>query len=156
MRAVSFVSRLEFEFKGNVSKNAICLGDADNDNDYELVIGNHLGDMAIFKGDASESWLEAHDLGMIMVIVVGDILNEGKNSIISISGEGSCNIFEITNENLLESERKNLQPFHAQKLPANTKVALLADVDNDGELELVLGLTDHVLRTYRWVRLNNQ
>ncbi|XP_055941551.1 KICSTOR complex protein ITFG2-like isoform X2 [Argiope bruennichi] len=156
MRAVSFVSRLEFEFKANVSKNAVCLGDADNDNDYELVIGNHMGDMAIFKGDVSHPWLEAHDLGMIMVIVVGDILNEGKNSIISISGEGSCSIFEITNESLLENERKNLQPFHVQKLPANTKVALLADVDNDGELELVLGLTDHVLRTYRWVRLNNQ
>ncbi|CAL1269142.1 unnamed protein product [Larinioides sclopetarius] len=152
----SFVSRLEFIFEGNVSKRAICLEDVDNDDVYELVIGNHLGDMAIFKGDASEAWLEAHDLGMIMVLVVGDILNEGKNSIICISGEGFCHIFEITNESLLESERKNLQPFHTQKLPANTKVALLADVDNDGELELVLGLTDHVLRTYRWVRLNNQ
>ena len=31
MRAVSFVSRVEFEFKGNFSRNAICLGDVDND-----------------------------------------------------------------------------------------------------------------------------
>ncbi|PRD35172.1 UNVERIFIED_CONTAM: Itfg2 [Trichonephila clavipes] len=160
MRAVSFVSRLVFEFKGNVSKNAICLGDADNDNDYELAIGNLHGDMAIFKGDHTHPFFEAHDLGMlililqIMVIVIGDVLNEGKNSTICISGEGLCSIFEIKNENLLENERKNLQPFHAQRLPANTKVALLADVDNDGELELVLGLTDHVLRTYRWVRIS--
>ncbi|GFX02751.1 KICSTOR complex protein ITFG2 [Trichonephila clavipes] len=156
MRAVSFVSRLVFEFKGNVSKNAICLGDADNDNDYELAIGNLHGDMAIFKGDHTHPFFEAHDLGMIMVIVIGDVLNEGKNSTICISGEGLCSIFEIKNENLLENERKNLQPFHAQRLPANTKVALLADVDNDGELELVLGLTDHVLRTYRWVRISQQ
>ncbi|GFU13038.1 KICSTOR complex protein ITFG2 [Nephila pilipes] len=154
MRAVSFVSRLVFEFKGNVSKNAICLGDADNDGDYELAIGNLQGDMAIFKGDHTHAFFEAHDLGMIMVIVIGDVLNEGKNSSICISGEGLCSIFEIRNENLLEGERKNLQPFHVQRLPANTKVALLADVDNDGELELVLGLTDHVLRTYRWVRIN--
>ncbi|GFQ83518.1 KICSTOR complex protein ITFG2 [Trichonephila clavata] len=154
MRAVSFVSRLVFEFKGNVSKNAICLGDADNDNDYELAIGNLHGDMAIFKGNHTHPFFEAHDLGMIMVIVIGDVLNEGKNSTICISGEGLCSIFEIKNENLLENERKNLQPFHVQRLPANTKVALLADVDNDGELELVLGLTDHVLRTYRWVRIS--
>ncbi|GIY61401.1 KICSTOR complex protein ITFG2 [Caerostris darwini] len=156
MRAVSFVSRIEFEFKGNVSKNAMCLGDADNDNDYELAVGNLQGDLAIFKEGIRFPFLEAHDLGMIMVIVIGDVLNEGKNSTICISGDGLCSIFEVKNESLLEGgERKTfLHPFHVQKLPANTKVALLADVDNDGELELILGLTDHVLRTYRWVRIN--
>ncbi|GIX87663.1 KICSTOR complex protein ITFG2 [Caerostris extrusa] len=156
MRAVSFVSRIEFEFKGNVSKNAMCLGDADNDNDYELAVGNLQGDLAIFKEGIKFPFLEAHDLGMIMVIVIGDVLNERKNSTICISGDGLCSIFEVKNESLLEGgERRTfLHPFHVQKLPANTKVALLADVDNDGELELILGLTDHVLRTYRWVRIN--
>lgn len=27
-------------------------------------------------------------------------------------------------------------------------------LDGDGEVELVLGLTDHVLRTYRWAKIN--
>ncbi|KFM79628.1 Integrin-alpha FG-GAP repeat-containing protein 2, partial [Stegodyphus mimosarum] len=154
MRAVSFVSQLEFEFKGNVSKCAMSLGDVDNDNDYELVVGNLQGDLAVFKGQQCHPWAEKHNLGMIMVVVIGDVLNEGKNSTVCISGEGLCHIFGMKSDSLLDNEKQSLQLFHTQRLPANTKVALLADVDNDGEVELVLGLTDHVLRTYRWVRIN--
>ncbi|XP_015928264.1 KICSTOR complex protein ITFG2 [Parasteatoda tepidariorum] len=152
MRAVSFVSRLEFIFKGNVSKNAVCLGDVDNDTNSELAVGNLQGDLAVFKKEHKFPWAEAHDLGMVMVVIIGDILNIGKNFTICISGEGLCTLFEIKNE-YNELERRSLLPFYSQKLPANTKVALLTDVDNDGELELILGLTDHVLRTYRWVKL---
>lgn len=154
MREVSFVQHLEFEFKGNIAKSAISLGDVDNDGDSELAVGNLQGDLAVFKGQNLAPWAEAHELGMIMVVVTGDILNEHKNSLISISGEGWCHIFNIGRDQGWEEERKNLQPFHTQRLPANTKVALLADVDGDGDVELVLGLTDHVLRTYRWVKIS--
>lgn len=32
------------------------------------------------------------------------------------------------------------------------QVLLIGDIDNDGNLELVLGLTDRVVRSYRWTQ----
>ncbi len=39
-----------------------------------------------------------------------------------------------------------------QRLPPNVKEALLFDVNNDGLVELVVALTDRVVRTYQWRR----
>lgn len=49
MRAISLVKKIEFEFAGNVSRNALTLGDVDNDGCIELIIGNNEGEVAIFK-----------------------------------------------------------------------------------------------------------
>lgn len=49
MRAISLVNRIEFEFRGNVARNAVVLGDLDNDGCNELVIGSDNGKVAIFK-----------------------------------------------------------------------------------------------------------
>lgn len=49
MRAISLVNRIEFQFMGNVARNAITLGDVDNDGCNELIIGNNRGEVAIFK-----------------------------------------------------------------------------------------------------------
>ena len=38
-------------------QNAVCLADVDNDGEFELVIGNSAGELAIFKG-AGEPHLE--------------------------------------------------------------------------------------------------
>lgn len=39
---------------------------------------------------------------------------------------------------------------HVQRIPTNTKVVLVADVDKDGANEMIIGLTDRVVRSYRW------
>lgn len=49
MRAITLVNKIEFEFSGNVVKNALVLGDVDNDGSNELVVGNQNGDVDIFK-----------------------------------------------------------------------------------------------------------
>lgn len=49
MRAITLGKRYEFEFPGNVVKNALTLGDVDNDGSNELVVGNQSGDVCIFK-----------------------------------------------------------------------------------------------------------
>lgn len=53
-----------------------------------------------------------------------------------------------------ERERKSvgnrLNLVHRQRIPANCKDIILADIDGDGSVELVLGLTDRVVRSYRW------
>ncbi|XP_014204245.1 KICSTOR complex protein ITFG2 [Copidosoma floridanum] len=43
-----------------------------------------------------------------------------------------------------------MECVHVQRIPANTKVVLIADVDQDGANELIIGLTDRVVRSYRW------
>lgn len=145
MRAVTFVQRLEFEVGGDA---AMALGDVDGDGRCELAVGCSNGDLAVFKGD--RRWHTAQGLGMITALCVGDVLNRGRDALVVVSGDGWCNIFF--------AERPGAPPRleHVQRIPANTKTAILADVDGDGRLELVLGLTDRVVRSYRWVEGGGQ
>ncbi|RWS09632.1 integrin-alpha FG-GAP repeat-containing protein 2-like protein [Dinothrombium tinctorium] len=184
MKCISLVDRIKFEFEGNIHKNAIAFGDVDNDSCNELVVGNLAGALSIFKGMQSKPWAFAQNLGMISSVIVGDIMNINKNMVVSISTEGSLYLFNVSENlnyrleliklgrtkspsvvscgeeatEYLKSGKTNdtllLKAFHNQRLPANTKTSLLADIDNDGNVELVVGLTDRVVRTYRWVKLN--
>lgn len=43
--------------------------------------------------------------------------------------------------------------LYTQRVPANCKELLIADLDGDGQYEIIIGLTDRVLRTYRWVQI---
>lgn len=43
-----------------------------------------------------------------------------------------------------------MECVHVQRIPTNTKVVLVADIDKDGANEMILGLTDRVVRSYRW------
>lgn len=43
-----------------------------------------------------------------------------------------------------------MECVHVQRIPPNTKMALVADIDRDGANELIIGLTDRVVRSYRW------
>ncbi|CAG0881198.1 unnamed protein product [Darwinula stevensoni] len=169
MRSISLVERLELDFAGNLCRDALCLGDVDNDGSNELILGNVGGQLAIFKKEVSTPWLRVSDLGMIVSLVVGNIFGEEGNSLIVIGGEGLCHILHIepcsspTDSNSLKDEvslpgalegvtAPRATVVHSQRLQANIKTALLADVDGDGSLELVLGLTDCVVRTYKWVK----
>ncbi|XP_037801154.1 KICSTOR complex protein ITFG2-like [Penaeus monodon] len=152
MRVASFVNHLEFEFEGNINKNAICLGDVDNDGQNELVVGNENGLLAIFKGENSKPVRVGNDLGMISAVAVGDLFNSGRNVLVVVTGCGYCYIYDFEDDHLGESpEKKILQPIHAQRIPANVKVMLIGDVNGDGFSEMVVALTDRVVRTYRWV-----
>ncbi|KAG1699354.1 KICSTOR complex protein ITFG2 [Nymphon striatum] len=159
MRAVSFVDKIELKFHGNLYKDAIALGDVDNDGHNELVVGNEEGTLAIFKGLNTKPWKVGTNFGMITSILVGDILNDGKNYVVCISGDGWCSIIDV--ENMPQKKNGNedvskqktyeeLTPFHTQRIPANIKVAILADILGDGAFELVVGMTDRVVRSYRW------
>ncbi|XP_022109298.1 KICSTOR complex protein ITFG2-like isoform X2 [Acanthaster planci] len=161
MRSVVFVERLEFEFSGNVFPNAVVLGDVDNDNENELVVGNVEGDLIIFKGSNTVPWASCSDLGMIICIGIGDICNSGKNCLVTISGEGLCSIFNNSPASKAESVEQaeadvangdaTLSPCYTQHLSANIKVVLIDDIDGDGKTEFVVGHTDRVVSAYRWV-----
>lgn len=177
MRAVSFVENIEFDFAGPVLRNGLALGDVDNDGNDELVVGNEDGDLCIFKG--AECWQTINSLGFISCLAIGDVLNIKENCLVVISADGWCHIYYISKKKatkqanleadfpslysqndssedetkqLLSTEENGfLELIHKQRIPANSKVAILGDIDNDGYIELVLGLTDRVVRSYRWV-----
>lgn len=152
MRVASFVNHLEFELEGNINKNAICLGDIDNDGQNELIVGNEKGGLAVFKGECHRPVRVGTDLGMVSAVAVGDVFNSGRNVLVVVTGCGYCYIYDFEDDHLGEStEKKVLQPVHAQRIPANIKVMLIGDVNGDGFSEMVVALTDRVVRTYRWV-----
>ncbi|GLH05277.1 Uncharacterized protein GBIM_10917 [Gryllus bimaculatus] len=149
MRAVCFVERMEFQASGNVFPNSMALGDVNNDGDSELVVGNTSGELTIFKG---EKILQTFTkLGMITAVGIGDIFNNGQNALVVVSGDGWCRIlFNSKSTDATNEQVCGLSVVHAQQIPPNTKVVLLEDVDGDGCIELVLALTDRVVRSYRW------
>lgn len=173
MRTVVFVQRQELELKGNLSPNALVLGDVDNDSAFELAVGSLDGDLLIFKGEETIPIASASGLGTITCVGIGDICNEGKNSVFTMSAEGYFYIFSVTeagsskDESTKEEkegetadagedklpgsqEQYKMEEIHKQQLPANSKVVLLADIDLDNSLELVVGFTDRKVRAYRW------
>lgn len=175
MKTLSLVECLELKFTGSILKEALCFGDVDNDGVSELVVGTSDGELFIYKHD--KCICRAFDLGCISAVAVGDLLNVKKNSTIVITTEGYCHIFDVEEElrsnfeliggtsptgNVQFNDCKVIQQFHSQRIVANTKAIFLADVDDDGLIELVCGLTDRVLRTYKWnsepvsFQLNNQ
>ena len=44
-----------------------------------------------------------------------------------------------------------VRPIHTQRIPANVKDVIIGDINGDDSLELVISLTDRVVRTYKWL-----
>jgi len=152
MRSVTFVDRLTLEVEGTVAQNGICLGDISGDGNHELIVGNEAGELFIFKGSRVMPWLRCTDLGFITAIGVGDLLGLGHSVLVVASGCGWLNIFDLSEElSPLEGEPpRHILPLHTQRVPANVKDLILCDVTGKGVIELVVSLTDRVVRTYRW------
>ncbi|XP_044729460.1 KICSTOR complex protein ITFG2-like [Chrysoperla carnea] len=161
MRSVCFVKRLEFDFAcgTGVSRDAMTIGDVDNDGRNELIVGNTSGDLVLFK--EKEQWQKITGLGMITCVGIGDILNCGCNALVVVGGDGWCRIFYCPSmipskeDENSSSEHHRVTPpqlecIHIQRIPANSKVVLLGDIDGDGLIEMVIALTDRVVRSYRW------
>ncbi|XP_063412681.1 KICSTOR complex protein ITFG2-like [Mytilus trossulus] len=159
-RTVSFVERIEVDFVGNLFNQAILLGDVDNDQANELIVGNTEGDLHIFRGTFSSPWRKCSDLGMLTCIGIGDVCNKGKNTLLALTAEGWCYLFEVVaevkkDESKAETEAEDenkiiLKPHYTQHLPANGKSLLIADVDGDGQIEIVVAYSDRVVRCFRW------
>lgn len=69
----------------------------------------------------------------------------------------SSNISSSNLESMNDANDKvsgfKLSPLYEQRMPSNCKELLLADLDGDGQNEIIVGLTDRVLRTYKWIKI---
>ncbi|XP_072162428.1 KICSTOR complex protein ITFG2-like [Bemisia tabaci] len=122
MRPVCFVKNFEIDFSGVVYRNAVILGDVNNDGNDELVIGNMEGTLCIYKGQEPIQTIK--NLGLITAIGIGDIMNCGSNALVVVSGDGWCHIFLCLNCNLNvcdEGSLSKLECVHSQRVPPNTK-----------------------------------
>jgi len=115
---------------------------------------------------------------MVTACVVGDMTNSGKNHVAAINTEGWLFIFSMdlvknptapttsrqggsTTDDArtpmsspsVDSSGIKLEAIYQQRMPANCKELLLADLDGDGQNEVIVGLTDRVLRTYKWIKI---
>ncbi|XP_029156752.1 KICSTOR complex protein ITFG2 isoform X1 [Nylanderia fulva] len=80
---------------------------------------------------------------------IGKDANEQENfkTNIDINSQNSEHIDNTIEINELSGK---MECVHVQRIPTNTKIVLIADVDKDGANEMILGLTDRVVRSYRW------
>lgn len=68
----------------------------------------------------------------------------------SVNTTSSPSSDQIDGTNEMNELSGKMECVHVQRIPTNTKVVLVADVDKDGANEMILGLTDRVVRSYRW------
>jgi hypothetical protein len=158
MRAVTFVDRLTLEVEGTVAQHGVCLGDVDSDGQHELVVGTEAGELLVFKGASGTAWLRCSDLGFITALAIGDLLGLGHSVLVVASGCGWLHIFDLSccpPAGAGEEGPRSVAPVHTQRVPANVKDLILCAVTGRagaGRLQLVVSLTDRVVRTYHWER----
>ena len=105
MRSVTFVNRLTLNFKGQV--NSSLFADVDNDGEFELCIGNSLGQIGIFKGSCGKTpWRMAQRKSPenITALCQGDLLNAGRNVLVAISADGILWLFDNVGQGTVSSE----------------------------------------------------
>lgn len=107
---------------------------------------------------------------MVTACIVGDVINANQNYVAAINTEGWLFIFYLSSRDAAAKRMEHGEPptqttkesqpittrlesFYEQRMPANCKELLLADLDGDGQNEVIIGLTDRVLRTYKWIKI---
>ena len=97
------------------------------------------------------AWRKCSELGFICAVGVGDLLNVGHPVIVVVSGCGWLNVLDVHQETGPSGGEQEIKPVHTQRIPANVKDIIIGDINGDGSTELVISLTDRVVRTYKWV-----
>ena len=91
-------------------------------------------------------WKKTSNLGFITAISVGDLYNIGRSVLVVATGCGWVYVFDFAKY----GAEDELEPTYKQRVPANIRDMIISDVTHDGMSELVISLTDRVVRMYRW------
>ncbi|CAL7946564.1 unnamed protein product [Xylocopa violacea] len=79
-----------------------------------------------------------------------EVMDQDNVKCANVNMTSSSSLDQIDGNNEANELSGKMECVHVQRIPTNTKVVLVADVDKDGANEMILGLTDRVVRSYRW------
>ncbi|KFD51457.1 FG-GAP repeat protein [Trichuris suis] len=132
--------------------SALLVDDLDRDGLLEILAASRCGKLTVFKVKTDcELWTRSAEvMGLVTALTTGDLMNDGRHMIVSISESGDCNVFRFVST----SSSCVLELCLTQTLQANISAAYVGDVDGDSHPELLVALTDRVVRTYRYVGEN--
>ncbi|KXN69543.1 hypothetical protein CONCODRAFT_165587 [Conidiobolus coronatus NRRL 28638] len=124
MKYITLPYQLNLQFEGIIHPKSIALGDIDDDKLNELVVGTIYGDLHIYKGSQISSqqneltpWKTCRINGTITSVVIGDIRNIGRSSLLVITAEGNLYLFDTPFINAAEEK-----PSQNIKCPEFNKV----------------------------------
>uniref|UniRef100_A0A5S6R587 Bardet-Biedl syndrome 1 N-terminal domain-containing protein n=1 Tax=Trichuris muris TaxID=70415 RepID=A0A5S6R587_TRIMR len=132
--------------------SALLVDDLDCDGLLEILAATRCGKVTVFKVKTDcDIWTRsAEGMGLVTALATGDVMNDGRHMIVSISESGDCNVFRFVST----ASSCVLELCLTQTLQANISAACVCDVDGDSHPELLVALTDRVVRTYRYVGEN--
>uniref|UniRef100_A0A915E4C9 Uncharacterized protein n=1 Tax=Ditylenchus dipsaci TaxID=166011 RepID=A0A915E4C9_9BILA len=130
----------------NAPCSSMLLANANSTSTVYLIIGKSNGETIFFPTDRSEcvSKFECEVQVPITALAVGDLRNVGKKEIVTITANGLLQSLAFPNEELAR--------VFCQQIYANVCSAQILDIDGDNLMELVVVMTDRVVRTYRSLR----
>ncbi|GMT04781.1 hypothetical protein PENTCL1PPCAC_26955, partial [Pristionchus entomophagus] len=117
-----------------------------------VVCGKENGETLAFSSDYGHRFGRSDACtSPITAIAYGRATNQTGNELVTISADGQLTLFKV-----IEGITLTLQPTFHQLVQANITAAVIADVDRDGLMELIVIMTDRVLRTFQWCPVSNQ
>ncbi|GMT32115.1 hypothetical protein PFISCL1PPCAC_23412, partial [Pristionchus fissidentatus] len=117
-----------------------------------VVCGKENGETLLFSSDFSHRFVKTDPCtSPITALAYGRATNQTGNELVSISADGQLTLFKV-----IETETISLQATFHQLVHANIAAAYIADVDRDGCMELIVIMTDRVVRTFQWCADHNR
>lgn len=144
MKEICLVERSDYHFPHICS--SLVIGDVDGDGLEEIVAGSRDGDLLVFKLTCGRPYRKCSEpLGVISAMAVGDIFNANRPTLVVICADGRLNAYQLG----ANSFEVSFGSSFVQLLMPNIRAAFIKDIDGDGQEELIVGLTDRVVRSYR-------
>ncbi|KAI6191258.1 Integrin-alpha FG-GAP repeat-containing protein 2 [Aphelenchoides bicaudatus] len=137
----------------NAPCSSILLAQSQIPSKVYLIIGKVNGETVFFPLDRSEcvSKFESEHCEPITALASGDLQNNSTKEVVTVSSNGLLQSLRFPkSENMSDAEPPIPSRVFFQQLNSNIICCEIMDVDNDGQNEFFVVMTDKTLRSYRF------